>query len=127
MHFAVVPSGSSRADDRTAAALPASLTVIGVLSVLRKPLALSLGDTAWVRHQLPIEERSLLIDRGIELLVPISSQLSGDLPLGLLVLGPRRSEEPYNQEDLDLLVTIEHAVGLLLERSSGDRHTLAEC
>ena len=101
--------------------------MIGVLSVLRKPLALSLGDTAWVRHQLPIEERSLLIDRGIELLVPVSSQLSGDLPLGLLVLGPRRSEEPYNQEDLDLLVTIAHAVGLLLERSSGDRHTLAEC
>jgi serine/threonine-protein kinase len=43
------------------------------------------------------------------------------------VLGPRRSEEPYNQEDLDLLVTIADAVGLLLERSSGDRHTLTEC
>ena len=28
--------------------LPASLAVIGVLSVLRKPLAVSLGDTAWV-------------------------------------------------------------------------------
>ena len=128
--FAAADAGSPAAGpsgERPPAPLPASLAVIGVLSVLRKPLALSLGDTAWVRHQLPIEERSLLIDRGIELLVPISSQLSGDLPLGLLVLGPRRSEEPYNQEDLDLLVTIAHAVGLLLERSSGDRHTLAEC
>ena len=126
-HFAVVPSGSSRADDRTAAALPASLAVIGVLSVLRKPLALSLGDTAWVRHQLPIEERALLIGRNIELLVPISSDVSQDVPLGLLALGPRRSEEPYNQEDLDLLVTIAQAVGLLLKRSTDDRHTLAEC
>ena len=107
--------------------LPTSLAVIAVLSVLRKPLALSLGDTAWVRHQLPIEERTLLIDHGIELLVPICSHGSGDLPIALLVLGPRRSEEPYNQEDLDLLVTIAEAVGLLLERSSGDRHSLAEC
>jgi len=129
--FAAVPAGSSAIgfseDRRHASSLPASLAVIGVLAVLRKPLALSLGDTAWVRHQLPIEERSLLLDQGIELLVPISSRLSGDLPLGLLVLGPRRSEEPYNQEDLDLLVTIAHAVGLLLERTSGDTHTLAEC
>jgi hypothetical protein len=128
--FHVVPAGSSAGgspEERQPASLPSSLAVIGVLSVLRKPLALSLGDTAWVRHQLPIEERSLLLDHGIELLVPISSRLSGDLPLGLLVLGPRRSEEPYNQEDLDLLVTIAHAVGLLLERTSGDTHTLAEC
>ena len=43
------------------------------------------------------------------------------LPLGLLVLGPRRSEDPYNQEDLDLLVTIAQAVGGLLERSAGQR------
>jgi hypothetical protein len=125
-HFAVVPSGSSRADD-TAAVLPASLAVIGVLSVLRKPLALSLGDTAWVRHQLPSEERALLVGRNIELLVPISSDVSQDVPLGLLALGPRRSEEPYNQEDLDLLVTIAHAVGALLKRSADDGHTLAEC
>src|SRR3954470_3615234 len=125
-HFAVVPSGSSRADD-TAAVLPASLAVIGVLSVLRKPLALSLGDTAWVRHQLPSEERALLVGRNIELLVPISSDVSQDVPLGLLALGPRRSEEPYNQEDLDLLVTIAQAVALLLKRSTDDGHILAEC
>jgi uncharacterized membrane protein YjfL (UPF0719 family) len=129
LNFAATPGSSAvgSTEERTPMSLPTSLAVIGVLSVLRKPLALSLGDTAWVRHQLPIDERALLINQGIELLVPISSQLSGDLPLGLLVLGPRRSEEPYNQEDLDLLVTIAHAVGLLLERSAGDGHTLAEC
>ena len=123
--FATVATAS--AAEHASAPLPASLAVIGVLSVLRKPLAISLGYTAWVRHELPIEEHALLLEHGIELLVPISSQHSRDLPLGLLVLGPRRSEEPYNQEDLDLLVTIAHAVGLLLERSSADRHTLAEC
>ncbi len=127
--FAAVPAGSSSSssEERIPAPLPASLAVIGILAVLRKPLALSLGDTAWVRHQLPVEERALLIDQGIELLVPFSSQLKDDRPLGLLALGPRRSEEPYNQEDLDLLATIAHAVGQLLDRSSGDGHTLAEC
>ena len=107
--------------------LPASLAVIGVLSVLRKPLALSLGDTAWVRHQLPRDERALLLEYGIELFVPVSGEAAGEPPLALLVLGPRRSEEPYNQEDIELLVTIADAVHALLERSTLDRHELAEC
>ena len=109
--------------------LPSSFTVIGLLSVLGQPLALSLGDTAWVRHQLPAEERTLLTARGIELLVPIVSQVSGGRPVALLVLGPRRSEEPYNEEDLDLLGTIAHALGLLMDRPSTDAAPagLAEC
>lgn len=110
--------------------LPSSFTVIGLLSVLGQPLALSLGDTAWVRHQLPADERALLTSRGIELLVPIVSQASGGRhPVALLVLGPRRSEEPYNEEDLDLLGTIAHALGLLLDRPSSDAAPagLAEC
>lgn len=123
--FSAVVHGTS-ADQRTAS-LPASLAVIGVLAVLRKPLALSQGDTAWVRHQLPVGERSLLIDQGVELLVPVSSRAVGDLPLGLLALGARRSEEPYGREDLDLLVTIADAIGVLLERSSDDVQAMAEC
>jgi len=123
--FSTHPWGAGA--EQGSACLPASLAVIGVLSVLRRPLALALGDTAWVRHQLPPEERALLIAQRIELLVPISSELVGAPPLALLVLGPRRSEEPYNQEDLDLLETIAQALGLLLERSSADRHGLAEC
>ena len=114
--------------ERTAAPLPASLAVISVLSVLRKPLALSLGQTAWVRHQLPEEERALLQARGIELLVPICGARSTDLPLGLLVLGARRSEEPYNYEDLELLLTIAQAVSLLIDRSRQQQPMfLAEC
>ena len=123
--FETVASGSTA--EHASGPLPASLAVIGVLSVLRRPLALSRGDTAWVRHQLPIEERALLIEQGIELLVPICTERSGDPPRGLLALGLRRSEEPYNKEDLDLLSTIAYALGLLLERSLGDRHMLGEC
>nr|MDQ3347488.1 PDZ domain-containing protein [Acidobacteriota bacterium] len=119
--------GSGGISESGPVALPSSLTVIALLSVLRKPLALSLGETAWVRHQLPLEERALLLEHGIELLVPISGSGTGELPLGLLVLGPRRSDEPYNQEDLDLLTTIAHAVGAVLERSDDSEEGLAEC
>ncbi|WP_157899729.1 protein kinase domain-containing protein [Luteitalea pratensis] len=108
-------------------ALPASLAVIGVLSVLRKPLAISLGDTAWVRHQLPLEERTLLLERGVELLVPVFGDDGRELPIALVVLGPRRSEEPYNTDDLELLSTIAQRLGLLLARSHGDARRLAEC
>ena len=117
----------SSAGDQRGGALPASLAVIGVLSVLRKPLALSLGDTAWLRHQLPLDERALLLEHGIELLVPISGARGGGPPVGLVVLGPRRSEEPYDPEDLDLLATIAEAVGALLDRSSPEGRALAEC
>jgi serine/threonine-protein kinase len=108
-------------------ALPSSLTAIGVLSALRKPLALSLGDTAWVRHQLPIEERALLLGRGIELLVPVFPENGGEQPIALVVLGPRRSEEPYNNDDLDLLTTMAQGLGLLIGRSWVDTRGMAEC
>jgi hypothetical protein len=119
--------GSARLAASGPAALPASLTVVRVLSVLRKPLALSLGATAWVRHQLPLEERALLLEHGIELLVPVSAGSRDDVPLALLVLGPRRSDEPYSQDDLELLTTIAHAVGVLLERSDDSIESVAEC
>ena len=111
---------------RAHATLPASLATIGVLAALRKPLALSLGDTAWVRHQLPAAERALLLGRGIELMVPVFND-TGGAPAALLVLGPRRSEEPYNDDDLDLLATIAQGLGLLIGRSGTDTHGLAEC
>ncbi|HUE84837.1 MAG TPA: serine/threonine-protein kinase, partial [Vicinamibacterales bacterium] len=122
--FVAFPHGSG---GNAPAPLPTSLTVIGVLTVLRKPLALSLGDTAWVRQQLPVGERSLLIGQGIELLVPVSSPTAGEVPLGLLALGPRRSEEPYGQEDHELLVPIADAIGVLLQRSSAKARAIGEC
>ena len=96
---------------------PASLTVIGVLSVLSKPLALSLGDTAWLSTSSRCRSATCWCGRGIELLVPITSQAAAANPAALIALGPRRSEEPYNEEDIDLLATIAHALGLLLDRA----------
>jgi len=111
----------------SAGPLPSSLTVIDVLSLLRKPLALSRHDTAWVAEQLPEAERQLLSERGIDLLVPITTGRMGPRPDALLVLGPRRSEEPYSSEDLALLGMIAHALGALLARSPGEPAAVEEC
>ncbi len=107
--------------------LPSTMTAVGVLSALRKPLTLSLGDTAWVSRQLPAEERALLSGRGVELLVPVFGGNAGDRPTALLVLGPRRSEEPYDSDDLDLLASVAEGLGRVLERSWTDGHGRAEC
>ena len=108
-------------------ALPSSLTVIDVLSLLRKPLALSRHDTAWVAEQLPEAERQLLFERGINLLVPITTARLRPRPDALLVLGPRRSEEPYSSEDLALLGQIANALGSLLARAPGEPAAVEEC
>jgi serine phosphatase RsbU (regulator of sigma subunit) len=50
---------------------------------------------------------------GAECLVPIAS--SEEEPLGLLALGPRKSEEPYSGEDKRLLATIATQAGTALE------------
>ena len=123
----VFSSGTGAVSSSAPLDLPVSLTVIRLLEVLRKPLAVSRGDTEWMRHHLPLDERTLLLQREIELLVPISTASGRELPLGLLVLGPRRSEEPYNQEDMDLLSTIADAIGVLLQRTVTDERGLAEC
>jgi tRNA A-37 threonylcarbamoyl transferase component Bud32 len=111
----------------SALTLSPAMTAVGVLSALRKPLALSLGDTAWVRHQLPAEERAMLSGRGIELLVPVFTGEVGGRPVALLVLGPRRSEEPYDADDLHLLASVAASLGHLLERFWTDTDGLAEC
>ncbi len=75
----------------------------------------------------PLEERTLLLGRGVELLVPVFGDDERELPIALVVLGPRRSEEPYNTDDLELLSTIAQRLGLLLARSRGVARGLAEC
>ena len=100
-----------------------SFTVIGLLAVLGKPLALSLGDTAWVRHRAS-RRRSVDVARATRHRAPRPDRglaaWGSKQPVALLVLGPRRSEEPYNEEDLELLDTIAHALGELFDRPSSD-------
>lgn len=63
----------------------------------------------------PVVAGSLGITGAADLVVPIAVDTNGDE--ALLVLGPRKSEEPYSKEDRDLLSAIAASLRLLMGRT----------
>ena len=107
---------------RVLAAVPAGVapiplrvdsTLVALLRVLGKPLEVT-GGGEWMAHQLPADEMRFLEESHIELLVPIVTQ--AERAESVLVLGVKRSEEPYTSQDRDLLSTIASNLALMLER-----------
>lgn len=103
--------------------------IIALVRVLGKPLDISLSQSGWLAEQLPHDDTGFLRDSHIDLLVPIATDPGRDE--ALLALGAKRSEEPYTDEDRDLLVAIGTSLALLLERPSATPTPalamLAEC
>ena len=89
---------------------------MALVRVLGKPVELSQSDTGWLRRQLPAEETEGLARARVEWLFPIA--LGADRAEGLLVLGPKRSEEPYTQEDQDLVEAIASGLAVVAERTT---------
>jgi eukaryotic-like serine/threonine-protein kinase len=87
-----------------------------MLRLLQKPLEVPLTGpgTGWLHRQLPREDVDYLAGARLEWLYPISLGTGG--MEGLLVLGAKRSEEPYSEEDQQLLATIASSLALVLER-----------
>jgi tRNA A-37 threonylcarbamoyl transferase component Bud32 len=88
-------------------------TLLALLRVLGKPLEVSAGGAESLAQQLPPDEVRFLEESGIELLVPIVT--NPDRAESVLVLGVKRSEEPYTRQDSDLLAVIAGNLALLLE------------
>lgn len=59
-------------------------------------------------------ERTLLEELGARLIVPLVSR---DRVLGFILLGERMSEEPYSQEDKELLLTVSEQASVALDYS----------
>ena len=97
--------------------LPAESKLMSLVRLLGKPLEMPQTGSSWLGQQLPHEETEFLRQARIELLVPIATA-AGRTEV-MLVLGVKRSEEPYSREDRDLLVAIASSLALLLERPSG--------
>jgi tRNA A-37 threonylcarbamoyl transferase component Bud32 len=93
--------------------LAADSKIVALARVLGKPLEGLLADSGWLEQPLPPAERDFFRRARIDLLVPIA------IPPGhmeaLLVLGIKRSEEPYTREDQELLEAIAASLGLLFE------------
>jgi len=84
------------------------------MRLLGKPLEVPQTGTGWLQQQLPHEETEYLRRGRIDLLVPVATD--PDRTEVLLVLGAKRSEEPYSSEDKGLLVAIAASLAILLER-----------
>ncbi len=93
---------------------PAASKLVALVRVLGKPLEVPHTESGWLQQQLPHDEADFLRRARIELLVPVAT--APERMEALLAVGIKRSEEPYTQEDQDLLVAIAASLELLLER-----------
>ncbi len=110
----------------TVPSLPADSTIVGLLRLLRKPIDLGPDEAGRLVRDLPDAERELLARAPLDLLVPIAMHEQDDergrerpaRSEALLALGPRRSEEPFSQEDHELLCAIADSVAMVIERAT---------
>jgi eukaryotic-like serine/threonine-protein kinase len=81
-----------------------------------QPLELDLNDTRSPARRLPPDEIAWVSSSGAQLLVPLLGR-ERDTPLlvGAIVLGGKKSEEPYTSEDRELLSSIAAQVSLGLD------------
>jgi tRNA A-37 threonylcarbamoyl transferase component Bud32 len=94
--------------------LSAEGKLMSAFRLFAKPLQISLAESGWLKQQLPSEDTNFLRDARIDLMVPIAIAPHGRE--ALMVLGLKKSEEPYSSEDQELLSGIGSALALLLER-----------
>ncbi|MDP2052938.1 MAG: protein kinase, partial [Acidobacteriota bacterium] len=106
--------------------LPADSGIITLLRWSDKPLEIFLDDEQSPVARVPPADRRWLAEANAALLVPIFAGLSraesrgGSDPrplVGLIALGPKRSEEPYTPEDRELLRGIAVQMGVALDLS----------
>ena len=93
----------------------------GIVTLLRwsdKPLEVFLDDEQSQVVRLPPGDREWLAAMSAALLVPIFAGGSDPRPfVGVIALGPKRSEEPYTPEDRELLRGIAVQMGVALDLS----------
>jgi tRNA A-37 threonylcarbamoyl transferase component Bud32 len=107
---AAAPLGSLAAD------LPATNKLIPLVRMLDRSVPITLAESGWLGQQLPQVDKDFLHNARIDLLVPVA--LTEGSTEALLVLGAKRSEEPYSSEDTALLENVASALGLLLMRGA---------
>ena len=86
--------------------------VLVLASLLSKPLEIVGSETAWLARKMPVDDIRLIQAAAIELVVPVRSE-RGDAS-ALFVLGPKRSEEPYTDDDGELLMAIAESLAVRL-------------
>lgn len=80
--------------------------------VMAKPVQLT-SDDSWLTRQLPSSETQTLERSGVDLIAPVKGPEDA-----LIVLGRKRSEEPYTVDDMRLLEDVSIGLALLPSRRS---------
>jgi hypothetical protein len=93
--------------------------LLSLIRVLGKPVRISLSEGGWLWRQLPQSEAYFFRESRLDLIVPVA--LSPERTEAVLVLGAKRSDEPYSREDEELLSAIASALALLIERPAPGR------
>ena len=109
---AALHRGFSRGETGEIEPLPANGTLATLLSTDDEPLDLHSRHTRAVLQRLPPHERSWLSASHAHLIVPL---LIDERLVGLMVLGERKSEEPYGREDRELLRMLGAQLALTLD------------
>ncbi len=100
-------------------ALSVDSKLMSLIRVLGKPVQISLSESGWLLRQLPQNETDFLRESRLDLIVPVA--VSPERTEAVLVLGTKRSEEPYSTEDEELLLAITSALAFLIERPAPQR------
>jgi hypothetical protein len=99
--------------------LPQTGGISTLLQWSDEPLELDLNDTRSPARRLPPDEIKWLEHTGATLFVPLfSKEGTTRTLLGAMVLGSKRSEEPYTDEDRQLLASIAAQVSLWPRRGA---------
>jgi hypothetical protein len=103
--------------------LPANSKIVELSTLLGKPVAVSPDNSNWLSRQLPKNEWRLLRDSGISLLAPIRNSRND----ALMLLGRKRSEEPFTSEDERLIEDVTIGLALLPGRSAANNRAMELC
>jgi eukaryotic-like serine/threonine-protein kinase len=100
---------------------PAGSVLVDLARVLKQPMDVAPESSGWLAGRLPPAELQYLREGRVQLIVPIAT--SNHEHEALLLLGPKRSEEPYSDEDRELLGAIADALALSLTNRQAGEHT----
>ena len=105
---------SAAAIDDAPPPVHAGARLVAIARVLGKPFENAQGESGWLRQHLPRGEVEFLRRARVEWVFPVSLREGGTE--AFLLLGPKRSEEPYSREDRQLLEAVTASLGLLIDR-----------
>ena len=103
--------------------VPVESKIVELSKLLAKPITVSPDESNWLSHQLPKNEWQLIVGSGISLIAPIRSTQNDTL----ILLGKKRSEQPFTSEDVRLVEDITIGLSLLSGPASAKNGAVELC